>query len=126
MPQSAAFRRATLSPAARAQVASAEWGELTWFANAELGNASTLTVGRCVLRPGRENPRHQHPNCDEVLVVLAGRISHTLIGAEDVEMGSGDTITIPAGLPHRALNIGAEDAVLLITFTSATREVVGE
>jgi quercetin dioxygenase-like cupin family protein len=126
MPQTAPSRRATLSPAARAQVVSADWGELTWFASAELGNSSALTVGRCVLRPGRENPRHQHPNCDEVLVVLAGRIRHTLAGGEDTEMGPGDTITIPAGMAHRALNIGREDAVLLITFTSARREVVGE
>jgi quercetin dioxygenase-like cupin family protein len=126
MTETAAARRATLSPAARAQTAPGDWGCLTWFANAELGNADALTVGRCVLRPRRENPRHQHPNCDEVLVVLSGRIRHTLSGAEDAEMGPGDTISIPAGLPHRALNIGAEDAVLLIAFTSGRREVVGE
>jgi quercetin dioxygenase-like cupin family protein len=123
---SAAPSRATLSHAARAQVAGADWGELTWFANAELGNSDALTVGRCVLRPGHENPRHQHPNCDEVLVVLAGRIRHTLACGEDAEMGPGDTISIPAGMVHRALNIGGDDAVLLIAFTSARREVVGE
>src|SRR3954466_10809275 len=126
MTQPATVHRATLSPASRAQSTAAEWGELTWFANAELGNASALTVGRCVLRPGRENPRHQHPNCDEVLVVLSGRIRHTLAGGEDAEMGPGDTVTVPAGLPHRALNTGIADAVLLIAFTSGSRDVVGE
>jgi quercetin dioxygenase-like cupin family protein len=126
MPPTVPARRATLSPAARAQRGGGDWGELTWFANAELGNSDALTVGRCVLRPGRENPRHRHPNCDEVLVVLGGRIRHTIAGAEDAEMGPGDTITIPAGLAHRALNIAAEDAVLLIAFTSARRQVVGE
>ena len=118
--------RASVLPAAGAQRGGAEWGELTWFANAELGNARDLTVGRCVLRPGCENPRHHHPNCDEVLVVLDGRIRHTLAGGEDAELGPGDTITIPAGLPHRALNVGAGDAVLLIVFSSGNRQVVGE
>ncbi|HYE04113.1 MAG TPA: cupin domain-containing protein [Planctomycetota bacterium] len=108
------------------QTIDAEWGQLRWFANHELGNSSDVTVGRCVLKPGRENPRHLHPNCAEVLVVMKGRIRHTLDAGRDVEMGVGDTISIPANMAHRALNIGDGDAELMIVFSSARREVQGE
>jgi quercetin dioxygenase-like cupin family protein len=40
----------------------------------------------------------------------------------EVEMTVGDTISLPAGLPHKARNIGAEDAILSISFDSADRQ----
>lgn len=99
-----------------------EWGSLTWMASAALGNADTLTVGRCVIFPGHANPLHSHPNCAEVLTLLQGRIAHTVEAGGEVEMGSGDTITIPSGLPHRARNIGDTEAIMFIAFDSAHRE----
>ncbi len=101
------------------------WGRLTWHASGELGNSDTLTVGQAVIRPGERNPRHYHPNCDEVLHVLKGRIRHTM-GDRTVEMGEGDTVTIPTGMLHNATNIGEVDAVLAISFSSADRKVVNE
>ena len=103
-----------------------DWGSLTWFASAELGNSDCLTVGRCVLEPGMSNPRHHHPDCEEVLHVLAGRIAHALPGGREVEMSAGDTITLPAGAAYFARNIGDEDAVLFVCLSSAERKVVGE
>jgi quercetin dioxygenase-like cupin family protein len=35
-------------------------------------------------------------------------------------------VSIPAGVRHNAKNIGTEDAVLAISYSSATRKVVGE
>ena len=103
-----------------------DWGTLTWFASAELGNSEHQTVGRCVLKPGMSNPRHHHPDCEEVLHVLGGRIAHALEDGSEVEMSAGDTITLPAGAPHFARNIGDGDAVLFVCFSSAERKVVGE
>ncbi len=103
-----------------------EWGSLTWYANEELGNSDTITVGKCVIAPGRSNPPHSHPNCSEVLVVLRGRIAHTVEGGKEVELGEGDVISIPENVPHRARNIAEEDAVLLIAFSSAGRQTCGE
>jgi quercetin dioxygenase-like cupin family protein len=103
-----------------------DWGELTWFASGPLKNATGVTVGRCTLKPGEANPRHMHPNCEEVLVVLQGRIRHTGPGETAMEMSVGDTVTIPAGIWHRALNIGTDPAVLFIAFSSADRQTVGE
>lgn len=101
------------------------WGQLTWYVSGELGNSDTLTVGQAIIRPGQRNPRHYHPNCDEVLHVLKGRIRHTM-GDRIAEMDEGDTVTIPTGMLHNATNIGDEDAVLAISFSSAHRQVVNE
>jgi quercetin dioxygenase-like cupin family protein len=99
------------------------WGRLDWFVSRALGNSDKLTVGRCQIDPGGANAPHYHPNCDEVLHVLRGRIRHRL-GDEYVEMTEGDTISIPTGEVHNAENIGSERAVLLITFSTADRQVV--
>lgn len=112
-------------PAAHAEQHPADWGCLTWFASGALGNSTAQTIGRCVIRPGHGNPRHQHPNCEEVLVVLSGSIRHTSADGE-AELGPGDTVTIPPGIPHQAINSGTDDATLLICFSSAERRVQGE
>jgi quercetin dioxygenase-like cupin family protein len=108
------------------QVLPQEWGKLVWFASGKLGNSAEMTLGQCVLNPGQANPPHSHPNCCEILHVARGRIAHTVEGGKDVELGEGDTITIPRDFPHRAKNIGEGEAVLSIAFSSADRQVKGE
>jgi quercetin dioxygenase-like cupin family protein len=102
------------------------WGELTWFASSSLGNQNDITVGRCVLRAGCENPLHYHPNCSEVLVVAQGTIEHTAAGGKVAIMQAGDVASIPPDIVHHARNIGTEDAVVWISFSSAARETVGD
>jgi quercetin dioxygenase-like cupin family protein len=101
------------------------WGHLTWYVSRELKNSDTMTIGEAVIKPGQENPRHYHPNCDEVLHVLKGHILNTM-GDKAVKMNEGDTVSIPAGIHHNAKNIGTENAVLAISFSSADRQVIGE
>jgi quercetin dioxygenase-like cupin family protein len=112
--------------AGQARVQETDWGRLTWFASGQLGNSAAMTVGRCLIRPGQANPRHSHPNCEEVLHVLAGRIRHTLDGEREAELSAGDTVTVPPNLLHNARNIGTEDAVLAICFSSPDRQTRGE
>jgi quercetin dioxygenase-like cupin family protein len=116
---------AVVTRAADRQVIEQTWGRITWYASGPLGNSATMTVGEAVIRPGQENPRHYHPNCDEILHVMRGRILHSM-GTQQVEMTVGDTVSIPTGVRHNARNIGTEDAVLAISFSSAHREVIGE
>lgn len=103
------------------------WGSLTWYASKELGNSSFATTGICRIKQNAENPRHMHPNCEEILYVLEGEIVHSY--GEDlnaVTMSGGSAITIPPGIFHNARNAGDCEAVLLITFSSAERQTVGE
>ncbi|HBC86517.1 MAG TPA: cupin domain-containing protein [Lentisphaeria bacterium] len=101
----------------------AAWGNLTWYASRKLGNTEEMTVGKCVIKPGCENPLHSHPNCSEILTVIEGKISHVIEDGKEVEMEAGDTISVPPNIPHKARNIGSADAVMYISFDSADREM---
>jgi quercetin dioxygenase-like cupin family protein len=103
-----------------------DWGGLTWYANGALGNSKEVTVGSCRLNPGCSNPRHYHPNCSEILVVIQGNIRHTMAHGTESELGPGDTVTVPPNVWHRATNIGSSEALLFIVFTSPDRQTVGE
>lgn len=111
--------------AAKAQVEQKPWGRLEWMVAGDMGNSDVLTVGKCLIDSGNHNPAHFHPNCDEVLYVIRGTIWHR-IGERYLAMGPGDAISIPRGAVHNSENTGEEQAELLIVFSTATREVVGE
>ena len=116
--------RMNCNPVCRAEaveVLNLPWGTLSWHVSRALGNSSVITFGRATIRPGKCNPRHRHPNCDEVLHVLSGSIEHWL-GDESVILNPGDTISIPAGVWHRARALGEVEAVMVICFSSADRE----
>jgi len=123
---SSTLSKIQIQPLSPSQILPFDWGELTWFASRELGNSEDMTAGRCILKPGAGNPKHYHPNCSEILVVIKGRISHTSGENQNTEMGEGDTVTIPANIWHSAQNIGPEEAVLFIAFSSADRQTIGE
>jgi quercetin dioxygenase-like cupin family protein len=97
------------------------WGKLTWLASRELGNSTTMTFGRVIIPAGQVNPRHRHPNCDEILHLLSGEIEHSL-GDQLFRMQQGDTISIPAGQWHNARALGSQDAEMVICFSSADRQ----
>jgi quercetin dioxygenase-like cupin family protein len=100
------------------------WGRLEWYVSAAIGNSTTMTVGKCILDPEKQNGRHYHPNCDEILAVLKGRIVNTWNDEERV-MEEGDVISIPSGVWHSARNLGDEPAELAICFSNADRRTVG-
>jgi quercetin dioxygenase-like cupin family protein/type 1 glutamine amidotransferase len=112
-------------PAADVELLPQPWGELQWFASRPLGNSTTMTVGQATISPGKFNPPHWHPNCDEILHVVSGHIMHR-VGDKEYEMRAGDTVVIPQGTIHNARNIGNEDAVLMVSFNSADRVAIGE
>jgi len=112
-------------PASEVKPEPQPWGKLEWFASRALGNSSKMTTGQATISPGKANPPHWHPNCDEVLHVLQGHIMNR-VGDKEFEMKAGDTAVIPEGTIHNARNIGTEDAVLAISFNSADRTTIGE
>ena len=115
-------RRAETAAAGRV---AEDWGSLTWLAGAALGNAEGITVGRVIIRSGGSNPRHGHPNCEEVLYLLSGRLEHT-VGDETVILGPGDTLVVRAGVNHNAVSIGDEDADMIVAYSSGDRQIEHE
>jgi quercetin dioxygenase-like cupin family protein len=101
------------------------WGSLTWLTGATIGNAEEQTVGRVIIKAGQCNPRHFHPNCEEVLYLLSGTLEHT-IEDKTVTLQAGDTLVVAKDLKHNAKAIGDVDADMIVIFSAADRQVVGE
>lgn len=118
------MKKATLLKSDATTTVDADWGRIRWYSSGALGNSSHVTVGSCVLRSGFSNPLHYHTTSEEVLIVVRGRIAHTLAGGDEVVMEPGDVITIPPEMPHQARNIGDEDAILTIVYPTADRDFV--
>lgn len=116
---------AKVAPAAEHIVEETDFGKLVWMVSGGQGNSTTMTVGRCYIAPGRANGRHYHPNCDEILYLQQGRIRHSM-GDTIVEMSAGDAVSIPTGIVHNAENIGDEEAICVISFSTPDRQAVGE
>lgn len=115
---------APLSPA-NGETLDFPWGRIIWLASRTLGNSDTMTFGRVTIRAGHENPRHRHPNCDEILHLISGRLEHSMADDKFI-MEAGDTISIPTDIMHNAKALGEEDAEMVICFSSADRKTVGE
>ena len=100
-----------------------DWGHIIWLDNAELTGSETLTVGIVVIEPGKSNPEHYHPNCDETLLLLEGELVHT-VGDESYTLAAGDLIHIPAGVRHRATNTGNAPAKMVVSYNTGRRGFV--
>lgn len=99
------------------------WGTLKWLCNDQLQPGAAQTVGICHILPGQRNPVHYHPNCEEVLYMLAGSGVHSFDG-QVVALKPESVVRIPAGVRHNLANTGTEPIVCLICFSSARRETV--
>ena len=110
-----------LIPAADARSHPYGWGTLTFLADAEGGTSPHVSMAHVTIRAGTRNMRHCHPNCDELLYLLAGHLRHAA-GEAWVDMAPGDTIRITANVPHQAEALGTEDAVMLVVYSAGDRE----
>jgi quercetin dioxygenase-like cupin family protein len=117
-------KTATVVTATEYRVEESAWGSLTMFVSGAQWNAEFLSVGRCVIKPGCANPRHYHPNCEEVIHLLQGHVLHEIGDGSAVELFAGDTISVPTGVPHSARNLDDTDAILHVSFSSAERKAV--
>ena len=77
-----------------------------------------------VLLPGQGHERHNHPDADEILYVLAGAGDQMVDDGEPLAVRPGQTIWIPQGQFHATQNTGWEPMVLLAIYAPAGAEQV--
>ena len=99
-----------------------DWGAIEWLANSALLAGSAMSFGHVVLQAGAANPRHYHPNCQELLFVLEGSVDHE-VGGQTVELGSGALLHIPQGTAHQA-RARDRGAVMVVVYSTEQRETV--
>eukprot|EP01119_Soliformovum_irregulare_P015242 TRINITY_DN4269_c0_g1_i1.p1 TRINITY_DN4269_c0_g1~~TRINITY_DN4269_c0_g1_i1.p1 ORF type:complete len:137 (+),score=39.58 TRINITY_DN4269_c0_g1_i1:139-549(+) len=99
-----------------------------WVIGKDSGGARELTMGCTTIKPGGKNPLHIHPNCEEILHLLEGEVEHIVEGDDGelhhFRMEDGDSIVVPRGKKHQAINVGLKDARWIVTFSSADRQTI--
>jgi len=99
------------------------WGYMQWLCSGTLFADAQQTFGYVEINPGEKNPRHLHPNSDEVLYLLQGELDHSL-GEAIHHLTAGMSIHIPEGVAHDAMNRGITVAKMLVAYPTADRQVV--
>ncbi|GAF66897.1 cupin [Bacillus sp. TS-2] len=102
-----------------------DWGKIQWLCGAEIDPESQMTFGMVYIEAGKENPRHIHPNCEELIYVLSGECEHSL-GDEIHHLKPGMMLRIPQDVPHNAVVTSWEPCRMMIMYSSPNRETVGE
>lgn len=100
-----------------------EWGSIQWLCSGQVYDDAQQTFGHVRILPGQKNPRHHHPNSDEMLLLLEGELNHSL-GGEIFRLTPGDAIHIPQGVEHDALNTGDTVARMIVAYPTSDRRVV--
>ena len=113
----------SVSRVSREHAITFDWGSIQWLVNDQLAADAQITFGYVEIDAGGKNPRHLHPNCDEVLYVLEGTLEHSL-GDDVVDLSPGDALLIPRNVPHDARNRGQASARVVVAYSTGDRQTV--
>jgi quercetin dioxygenase-like cupin family protein len=89
-----------------------DWGRLGWLSNPPNTGARQLTVIDVNLDPGKGHDFHKHPDQEEVILVVAGKVEQW-VDREKRVLGPGDSAFIPADVVHASFNLGDQPAKLV-------------
>lgn len=99
-----------------------DWGHGHWISHPPSMGAKQLTVLEGTIVPGQGHSFHKHPDQEEVLYVVAGKVEQW-IDKEKQILGPGDAAFIPAGTVHASFTVGQTDAKVIAIFSPSVGEV---
>jgi quercetin dioxygenase-like cupin family protein len=98
-----------------------DWGTMSFISNPSVTGASLITEMEVILKPGMGHNFHKHPDQEEVIMVVEGRIEQWLEDRRQ-ELGPGEAVFIPAGMVHASFNIGDSPAKLTVVLAPCVGE----
>jgi oxalate decarboxylase/phosphoglucose isomerase-like protein (cupin superfamily) len=107
-----------IDPATRPTM-SFDWGLIKPLVAGRSANVSLMHV---VVLPGQGHDRHNHPDADEILYVLAGTGEQMVDDAATFPIHPGQTVWIPKGAFHSTRNTGWEPLVVLAVYAPGGAE----
>jgi quercetin dioxygenase-like cupin family protein len=99
------------------------WGTIQWLCSNEYFADANLTFGYVQIEAGCKNPRHYHPNSSEVLFLIEGELDHS-VGDDVFHLVAGQSIFIPLGVEHDAMNNGTATARMVVAYPTGDRQAV--
>lgn len=81
----------------------------------ETARANSSMLGYSVFTPGTETKQKVHLGAEELAYIVSGS-GQLVVGREVVRYKAGDSLHIPAGVPHAVKNDGDEDLVMVFFF----------
>ena len=99
------------------------WGVIKPLVSEDgLDDAPDVSLMHVVLLPGQGHERHNHPDSDEILYILAGAGDQMVDDGEPFAVRPGQAVWIPKGAFHSTVNTGWEPMVLLAIYAPAGAE----
>jgi oxalate decarboxylase/phosphoglucose isomerase-like protein (cupin superfamily) len=99
-----------------------EWGVIKPLVASDNTEGAAVSLVHVVLLPGQGHERHNHPDADEILYVLAGRGEQMVDDADTFGVGAGQAVFIPRGAFHSTVNTGWEPLTILAIYAPAGAE----
>ena len=101
-----------------------DWGVIKPLVAADNTDGAAVSLVHVVLLPGQGHERHNHPDADEILYILAGEGDQMVDDGQPFPVHACQTVFIPQGAFHSTVNTGWEPLVLLALYAPAGAEQV--
>jgi oxalate decarboxylase/phosphoglucose isomerase-like protein (cupin superfamily) len=101
-----------------------DWGVIKPLVATDNTENPEVSLMHVILLPGKGHDRHNHPESDEILYILAGEGDQMVDDEPPLQVRPGDTVFIPKGAFHSTLNTGYEPMVILAIYAPAGAEEV--
>ena len=101
-----------------------DWGVVKPLVATDTTENSAVSMMHVILLPGKGHERHNHPDADEILYILAGEGDQMVDDGDPFPVRPGQTVFIPTGAFHSTLNTGYEPMVILAIYAPAGAEQV--
>lgn len=103
-------------------------GKLWMASSVEFPVSKTMSGGILTLKPGASRELHWHPNADEWIYIISGKITLTEFASDGVssvlQLCEGDVGYTPMGYGHSITNTGNEDCKIIVVFNSGNYEEI--
>jgi oxalate decarboxylase/phosphoglucose isomerase-like protein (cupin superfamily) len=98
------------------------WGLIKPLVATDNTDGPAMSLMHVVLLPGEGHERHNHPDSDEILYILAGRGEQMVDDSDTFAVAPGQAVFIPKGAFHSTVNVGWEPLALLAIYAPAGAE----
>ena len=99
-----------------------DWGVIKPLVATDNTDDPAVSLMHVVLLPGQGHERHNHPDSDEILYILAGQGEQMVDDANTFAVAAGHAVFIPKGAFHSTVNTGWEPLTILAVYAPAGAE----